>query len=59
VEDYLGGILAEAIVWKPAQWRLARLSTFDDLSDSDGFTWEDFMILSGEMPMQVVAAKIC
>jgi len=56
-EDDLAGILAERIVKPPTQWRLARLSTFDGLSDSDGFTWEDLIeatILAGEMPMQVV-----
>jgi hypothetical protein len=55
--ELLGRNLGGGIVWKPAQWRLARLSTFDDLSDSDGFTWQDLieaMILAGEMAMQVV-----
>jgi len=53
----LAGLLAEGIVTPPTQWRLARLSTFDGLSDSDGFTREDLIeatILAGDMPMQVV-----
>jgi len=54
---YLAGLLAEGIVTPPTQWRLARPSTFDGLSDSDGFTPEDLIkatTLAGDIPMQVV-----